>query len=438
MENSGRQASRSWRELCAAPAALLGGGGLIAACLALARVANLVEAPRTFLVLFALAFAAYALGTAALQRVAGRGAVLVLLVVAAACRLALLPTAPTLSTDAYRYVWDGRVARAGFSPWAHPAAAPELAALRDGAIYPRLNHPTWRSLYPPGAQAFFRAMHALAPDSMLAMKVALGLAELLTLAALVWLLAALGLPLARAAIWAWNPLVLVEVWGSVHLDALAILCVVLAVRAAVAERHALAGALLGAGALMKLYPAALLPLLLARLIGRARVAPTMLAFLGMVLLGYAPALIRGVDALGSLPRYVAEEHFNPGLLSTLVGGPELSVPAVALWILTVAWWRRRRPLPEAAVWLVGGFVLLSPAIFPWYVLWLVPFLALAPSVTWIAFTGTVALAYAFFLQEPWAIPLWARAVEFAPLATGATWAFGRHIHERSLRELTPA
>ncbi|MBI2161938.1 MAG: DUF2029 domain-containing protein [Candidatus Rokubacteria bacterium] len=438
MENADRQASRTRRELIAAAAALLGSGGLVAACLALARVPNLVEAPRTFLVLWGLAFAAYALGAVAVQRVPGRRALGLVLLVAGGCRLALLPAPPTLSTDAYRYVWDARVARAGFSPWAYPATAPELAGLRDQAIYPRLNHPGWRSLYPPGAQAFFSAVHALLPDSVRAMKAALTLAELATLAALLWLLAALGLPLVRAAIYAWNPLVLVEVWGSAHLDALAILCVVLAVRAAVGERHALAGALLGAGALVKLYPAALLPLLVARLIGRARVAPTVPAFLGVVCLGYAPALVGGVDALGSLPRYVAEEHFNPGLVRTLLDAGEPSVAAAALWILAVAWWRRTRPLPEAAVWLVGGFVLLSPNIFPWYVLWLVPFLALAPSVAWIAFTGTVALAYTFFLQQPWAVPAWARVLEFAPLAAGAAWAVGRRIRGRALRELTPA
>ena len=438
MENADRQASRTRRELIAAAAALLGGGGLIAACVALARVPNLVEAPRTFLVLWGLAFAAYALGAVAVQRIPGRRALGFVLLVAGACRLVLLPAPPTLSTDAYRYVWDARVARAGFSPWQYPATAPELAGLRDQAIYPRLNHPGWRSLYPPGAQTFFSAVHVLAPDSVLAMKAALALAELATLAALVWLLAALGLPPARAAIYAWNPLVLVEVWGSAHLDALAILCVVLAVRAAVGERHAVAGALLGAGALVKLYPAALLPLILARLIGRARVAPTVLTFLGVVALGYAPALVSGVDALGSLPRYIAEEHFNPGLLRSLVGMPQVSLPAAALWILTVAWWRRERPLPEAAVWLVGGFVLLSPNIFPWYVLWLVPFLALAPSAAWLAFTGTVALAYTFFLQQPWAVPAWARVLEFAPLAAGAAWAVGRRIHGRSLRKLTPA
>ena len=76
--------------------------------------------------------------------------------------------------------------------------------------------------------------------------------------------------------------------------------------------------------------------------------------------------------------------------------------------------------------MIGSYILLSPNLFPWYVLWLVPFLALRPSVAWIAFTGTVALAYTFFLREPWTIPAWARAAEFVPLALGAGWALRRH------------
>jgi hypothetical protein len=42
-----------------------------------------------------------------------------------------------------------------------------------------------------------------------------------------------------------------------------------------------------------------------------------------------------------------------------------------------------------------------------------------PSVPLIAFTGTLGFAYSFFLSEPWAIPLWARLVEAAPLAVAA-------------------
>src|SRR5262245_37685207 len=236
-------------------------GTLLMGCLGLARVPNLAEAPAAFLALFALAFAGYALGLCALTALPDARALAASLVVAGACRLVLLPAPPSLSTDAYRYLWDARVAAAGISPYAHPPVAPELTPLRDRAIYPRLNHTTWLTIYPPAAQVFFRAVHAVAPDSMLAMKTALGAAEIVGLALLVALLRTFGLPLARTAIYAWNPLVLVEVWASAHLDALAVTAVIAAVLATVRGRHVAAGVALALGTLVKLYPAALLPLL---------------------------------------------------------------------------------------------------------------------------------------------------------------------------------
>jgi hypothetical protein len=397
--------------------AVLAGAALVASCAALARVPNLVEAPGAFLLLFALAFLGYGTGVWLLGGAGGGRAAATVLVVAAAARLVLVPAPPTLSTDAYRYVWDARVARSGISPYAYPADAPELRALRDQTIYPRLNHPGWRTIYPPGAHAFFGAVHALRPDSVMAMKLALGAAELAGLALLLGVLRRLGLPAGRAVIYAWNPLLLVEVWGTAHLDALVIPAVVGATWAALAGRQALAGALLGAGALIKLYPAALLPLLLRG----SGALPAAAAFGAVLLAGYGPVLSLGLGALGSLPRYMGEEYFNPGLLRSLVDPPGLSAAAVAVWVAAVALRRRDAPLVERAVPLVGGFVLLGPNLFPWYAVWLVPFLALAPSVPWILFTGTVACAYAFFLETPWAVPWWARLVEYAPLVGGALW-----------------
>ena len=141
-----------WRPLVL----LVAGIGLVAACFAVARVENLVGAPRAFLALFGVAFACYGAALWAAARLRERRALLIVLAVALLARLALLWSPPTLSTDAYRYVWDARVATAGSSPYAAAPTAPELAHLRDGVIYPRLNHPTWRTIYPPGAQTFFR------------------------------------------------------------------------------------------------------------------------------------------------------------------------------------------------------------------------------------------------------------------------------------------
>ncbi len=307
-------------------------GVLVAACVGLTTVPNLAEAPGAFLVLFGLAFVAYAAGLWALSALGDSRAFVVTLVVAGACRVVLLPSLPTLSTDAYRYVWDARVASAGISPYAHPPVAPEVARLRDATIHPRLNHPTWLTIYPPAAQAFFRTVYAVAPDSVLAMKIALGATEVVGLVLLVALLRALGLPLARTAIYAWNPLVLVEVWGSAHLDALAVTAVIGAVLAAVRQRHDLAAVVLALGTLVKVYPAALLPLLV-----RARGVRVLVPFAIVVALGYAPLLGDGVQALGSLPRYVAEEYFNPGLIRSIVAAPAVPLVGMAAWMGWVVW-----------------------------------------------------------------------------------------------------
>jgi hypothetical protein len=385
--------------------------GLLGACTVLGLVPNLVEALWTFLIAFSVAFLCYAVGLVVWVRQPGRGAVVAILAVAATCRLVLLPAAPSLSTDAYRYVWDARVARAGIDPYAYPPVARELEPLRDTTVFPRLNHPTWRTIYPPGAQLFFRLVGAVAPDSIVAMKVGLALAELVTLGLLLVLLVTTGLSPARVVIYAWNPLVLVELWGSAHLDALVLLAVMASTLAVVRGAREIAAVLLGLATLVKVYPVVLLPLLLGR-----RSARVLALFALTVGLGYVPPLMLGWGAVGSLPRYLVEESFNHGLVRSLIDWLPLTLVVLGAFVAWAA--ARRGTFSERAVFLIGGSIVIMPNVFPWYAVWLGPFLALAPSWPWIAFTGTVAYAYAFFLHEPWTIPAWARLVQGLPLAAG--------------------
>jgi hypothetical protein len=282
---------------------VLAGAGLVltSACWALARVPNLVLAPRTFLALFTVAWLAYACGALVTFRVRARLTVVVILTVGILGRILMLPAPPTLSTDVYRYVWDARVASAGVDPYAYAPVAPEVAGLRDANIFPRLNHTTWRTVYPPVAQALFLGVYRFAPDSVLALKVAFGMAELLALATLAVLLRTLHIPLGRLTIYAWNPLLLVEIWGSGHLDALVLAPVIAAALASARRRDGIAAILLGIGTLVKVYPA----LLLLLLPGRRRVS--VLALFGIVVVGGTVAA-GGVGRWPIVPiwRYVAD------------------------------------------------------------------------------------------------------------------------------------
>ena len=401
------------------------GIGLIAACWGLARVPNLVLAPGAFLVLFSLAFLAYGCGALAACHLRSRVALTMIVAIGLVARAILLPTSPTLSTDAYRYVWDARVAAAGIDPYAYPPAALELIGFRDSRIYPQLNHLTWHSVYPPPAQTFFRAVYWIAPDSVAAMKAALGIAELVALGALALLLRVLDLPAGRLVIYAWNPLLLVEIWGSGHLDAAVLAAVAVAALASARRRDTLAAAVLGVGALIKLYPAILFVLLPGR-----RRAPVIGAFAGVIAAGVIATGGPGRWPAAAIGRYVRDEYFNPGLVRSFVNEPMLALAITTAWVIVFAWRGGAAHLAERAAPLVTGFIALAPNVFPWYAVWLVPLLAVTPSVPLIVFTGSVAFAYAFFLFEPWALPWWARLIEVAPLG----FAVARELRTFSMED----
>ena len=141
-----------------------------------------------------------------LRRPPTRGTIWLVLAVAAATRVVPLLSPPFLSSDLYRYVWDGRVQQAGINPYRYIPADPALAGLRDPVIYPHINRRDYApTIYPPMAQVIFRGIAAVS-QSPRAIKVAMVLFEVLAVLCLIRLLALAGLPTARVLIYAWNPL----------------------------------------------------------------------------------------------------------------------------------------------------------------------------------------------------------------------------------------
>ena len=115
-----------------------------------------------------------------LRRGNGRSSLLLVLAVAAAMRVGPLLAPPFLSSDLYRYVWDGRVQRAGINPYRFIPADPALVPLRDRAIYPHVNRRDYApTIYPPAAQLLFRAIAAV-EQTPLAVKLAAVLFEALS------------------------------------------------------------------------------------------------------------------------------------------------------------------------------------------------------------------------------------------------------------------
>jgi alpha-1,6-mannosyltransferase len=355
-------------------------------------------------------------------------------------RVAVLPTPVVLSSDVNRYLWDGRVQRAGISPYRYPPAAPELAHLRDEAIYPNINRPTKPTIYPPGAQVLFAAVTTVFPDRLLGWRLFLLGCELATVVLLLRLLHRMGRPAGAVILYAWAPLAVFEGVQAGHLEPALLPLVLLALLWRQEGRMAMAGAAMGSAVLLKLYPAALALAWWRR--GDRRFPVTCVGVLAAGYLAYAAPV--GFEVLGFLPQYFSSaEDFNIGLRWFLTEGIGLGGHGVAsevsrglvmlllfgllghvlLWI--------RRGLREGADGIfaagfaaVGAWLLLTPtALHAWYVMWILPFLAVAPSAAWLWLTGAVALSY---LKYAWSeLPLWARLVEFVPVYALLIWQWRR-------------
>ena len=157
---------------------------------------------------------------------------------------------PLLSSDIYRYVWDGRVQAAGINPYRYFPADEALAFLRDGTIFPHINRAdTAVTIYPPVAQFFFLIVTRIG-ENVTVMRLALLGCEAVTVTMITLLLRRMNRPVTRVIAYLWHPLPLWEIANSGHVDALMVALMLLGLWIALTG-HALRGAaliaLVGAG-----------------------------------------------------------------------------------------------------------------------------------------------------------------------------------------------
>lgn len=336
-------------------------------------------------------------------------------------RLVLIPVAPTLSEDVYRYLWDGRLVAAGVNPFPHAPTDPSLARFHDGLLR-RLNHADVPTIYPPAAQILFAAAASVRPDP-LAWKLLLLLVEGLSLAALASLLRRRGLSTDRLLLYYWNPLVIVESFGSGHVDVAAAAFLLAALALAECGRRASAGALFALAIGVKYVPGLLAPYWL-----RRRAFTLLLVSAAALAVLFLPFAGAGASLFTGLLTYSRHWEWN-GLVYPLIRGAGVSAEtarialAAALTAAVIATSFRARSASGAALASFTALALLSPTLFPWY---LVPVAALLPlhaDAGLLLFTGLVPLSYAalpdYAAAGAWRLPAWVPWLEYGGLA--AAW-----------------
>lgn len=391
------------------------------------------------LVLVGAAWVVFAGGVWLVRRLPLRRAVLVIVVGGIGLQVAALSAPPRTSTDAYRYVWDGRVQAAGIDPYRYVPAAPELAGLRDpeflwartawswcvapgtpdpdraGAFLEPgctlMNRPAVHTIYPPVAEGYFAAVHVLSPPGarVKPIQVAAAVAAVATTLLLLYGLRRLGRDPTLAAYWAWCPLVALETGNNAHVDVVAagltvIALVVLARAGPSRGRALLGGGVFGLAIAAKLFPALLFPA-----VARRRPLAIGGAAAGAVAAVYLPHVLAvGGGVLGYLPGYLKEEGYDSGWRFALLG---LFVPAdwaapvaacvlaaTALWVWLTA--DPDRPWRGALV-LVGVYLLVTAPALPWYGLLVIALVALDGRAEWLA---VAAAGYVIWAMIAFGLP----------------------------------
>lgn len=423
----------------------------------------------------------YLCAATVLTKISFRGAALAwIIAVGLAMRAVLVTSTPILEDDFYRYLWDGGVTANGINPYTHapaeirfppqdgletPEALRQLAT-ESGTVITRINHPRLTTVYPPVAQAVFAVAHWIKPWSLGALRGVLFCFDLATFLLLLLVLKRIGKPLPYAALYWWNPIVVIEFMNAAHMDAIILPFIVLAVLFAVqAQPLRLTTALvLGIGA--KLWPVLLAPLLFRRL-GATRSQGIAAGVLGTVLLGalFAIPLVStlqrsedsGViqyaerwemnDALFMIVHKTAQ--IGSGVLGFDARGPHSDTAARILVVLLLLTWTvyharkldgEPRDLCNRLVLVMGAFFLLSPTQFPWYYTWLVPFLALSPRTSLLLLTVMLPMYYLKFYYSAHDDILFFHSrivwIEYAPVFLLLAWEGYKSRCDRSQDNLT--
>jgi hypothetical protein len=369
-----------------------------------------------------------------------------------------LPAGP--DDDIHRYVWDGRLQRLGYNPYLVIPSDPAVAALHTSETR-TLNNPDLPSPYPPAAELFFRTVTAI-QESTFALKVAFVMCELAIILVLLYLLRSKQGAQAVLA-FAWNPLLAVEVAGSGHIDIVGALLLVVSAAALARRWRTTAAVALGLAVAVKFLPIVLLPLYWKRV----RIRDALLAATVVSLL-YVPFLSHGRLPIGSLDTYVRTFRFNGPVFAALarMAPPQLLAGLAVLVGFATANWIRSKELNQARqgtsttkgresqrgkdtgffpcdslspvvhgsefAWPMAASLLCAPAVFPWYLLWLLPFLT-SPS-TLVIFVWTVSIVPVYImwhlrtLGRPWgALPAWVMLIEYGFVAIAAAIVASRRI-----------
>jgi len=350
-----------------------------------------------------------------------------------------------LSDDVYRYVWEGKLVSHHMNPFTVTPQEMQGSGLADDAIYPKINHPWLPTIYPPLSQYLFAFAYQLGGDSLFGFKLLAFLFELLTAFMIIRFVRELHLPRWTALVYLFCPLVFIEFIISSHVDILALpfLLLFLLSSSLLRPRPIVAGLWLAAAAMIKL-PALFFALPL--LFGydwkdRAKFAGTIA---GLSALLYLPFVVTaGFSLFGSLWTYLGTWQYNGSVFQLLdvfmssAAARTVGAIAFGVFALYVSWARRRRDRLETMFMIYGAYIIFTAAIFPWYLIWLLPLLIVNRNPAFLLLTVTIFLSYNVLIGY-YSVGSWSDSglfvwIEYVPFYAVLGWMLYKRLTSRAVK-----
>ena len=394
--------------------------------------------------------------------------------------IAVIFLMPVLSEDALRYRLDGKLWLLGYSPYAYPPAELETlggpAPAADESFRPDVMdrlvvRPDLPTIYLPTSQLAFVAVrsieYVLLPEvpaidvqpgehwrdvaprvpfaqRLLLLRIASATGAVGATALLVSALRRRRQSAWWAAIFGWSPLVVIECGGMGHQDILGVVLLLAAARSWGRTRFGRAGFFLAAAALVK--PLAILPLPWAvreSVLRRRRLRRVVIGVAAPLLVALPILLYQsGYAGLWRTTREYVNSWVANGLifegLNALFGGPGARAAGGLIVVaVAVVLWRRRADPATAGYWLFLALLLVSPVVYPWYLMWPLCLAPLLRGGGWAiaVWAATSGLCYELWPAMErtglWRMPPGWLAAEYLPVLAAVGWELWR---SRRVRE----
>lgn len=334
-------------------------------------------------------------------------------------RVLLFFSMPVLEDDFYRYFWDGGALAHGLNPYAYSprdVLDAEKAVGKSGAhsgasslmplasessvVLKRINYPGVRTVYPVVAESAFAVSYATSPNNLFVWRLILLLFDIAALLLLMALLKELRLPLFLFVIYWWNPLLVREIYNAAHLDVLAFPFMLGAALFTLRKKPARAAIFLSLAVGVKIWPVVIFPVLLHGFWNEKKHAMRFtFSFCVTSFLLFIPVLLSGMDLTSGFTAYASKWEMNDALFLVFVRVSQFFVEQIGFHILNAQSLARllsiftlgivfvllakdgvpsREKLLTRCLIMVAALFMLSPAQFPWYATWFIPFLVFSP------------------------------------------------------------